>query len=76
MLRLDHAGSVLELAPEIGGGVARLMLAGHEILRPTSPRAIIAGSPLGLSEFPMAPWVNRVAAGKFGLDGLDNPRHR
>lgn len=66
VLTILRAGeSALYLAPAIGGGIARLTMNGGEILRPATAAAIEASDPLGLAEFPMAPFVNRVAAERF-----------
>lgn len=69
LLKLEAGDSVLELAPAIGGGVASLDIGGHEILRRADWDALQRRSPLGLAEFPMAPWVNRVAGGRCLIDG-------
>ena len=68
-VRLEVGGAVLDLAPRIGGGIAGLAIAGRDILRRAEPGALVARSPLGLAEFPMAPWVNRVANGRFTAFG-------
>jgi len=54
----------LVLAPEAGGGIAQLRLGGREILRAPA-------EPPGLAEFPMAPWVNRIADGRFVWRGRE-----
>lgn len=58
----------LKLAPELGGGVAGLKLGGRDILRPAGGDS---RSPLALAEFPMAPWVNRLAGGRFVWNGAE-----
>ena len=68
-VRLEAGDAVLDLAARIGGGMAGLSIAGQDILRRAKPDALAAGSPLGLAEFPMAPWVNRVAGGRFADAG-------
>jgi aldose 1-epimerase len=68
-VRLEVGGAVLELAPGIGGGIAGLSILGRDILRRADPDALASGYPLGLAEFPMAPWVNRVAGGRFSDSG-------
>jgi len=64
---LSSHKSLLVLAPETGGGIVRLRLDGREILR--SPANDPPDDPLRLGEFPMAPWVNRVAGGVFVWNG-------
>jgi aldose 1-epimerase len=77
-IRLATNESVLDLAPGLGGGIARLKIGGYEILRPMPSLRGQARSPLDLAEFPMAPWVNRVAGGRFdwlgqGIDVARSP---
>lgn len=64
-VQLKAGDSLLVLAPGIGGGIARLVLAGVETLRRAPEDGQGAKDPLQLGEFPMAPWVNRVANGRF-----------
>jgi len=68
---LKAGNSVARLAPEVGGGISELILAGHEIL--LRERNVDAGDadPRNLGEFPMGPWVNRVANGRFTWQGRD-----
>jgi len=65
LLHLKAGESVLVLAPRHGGAIARLALAGREILRRAEEYGPNAAAPLHLGEFPMAPWVNRIAGGRF-----------
>jgi aldose 1-epimerase len=67
-IELVAGASRLDLTPGIGGGIARLVLDGREVLR-TAPGE--ARDPLELGEFPMAPWVNRIAGGRFSWRGRD-----
>lgn len=69
MLRLSRDHAELLIAPEIGGGIAALRFGGIEALRPASARALREGDALGLGEFPMAPFVNRVAGNGFTWQG-------
>lgn len=64
-LHLKVGESVLVLAPRHGGAIARLALAGREILRRADDHGPNAANPLNQGEFPMAPWVNRIAKGRF-----------
>lgn len=65
LLHIRSGDAELVLAPEIGGGIAALRFGGVEVLRCASVQSLAAGDPLGLAEFPMAPFVNRVAANTF-----------
>jgi aldose 1-epimerase len=55
----------LAVAPRAGGGIARLDWRGHPILRPSLSGAVTARDPLGLSCFPMTPYVSRITDGVF-----------
>ncbi len=69
LLRLRTGNAELLIAPEIGGGIAALRFGGIEALRPASAKNLADGDPLGLAEFPMAPFVNRVAGNSFSWHG-------
>jgi aldose 1-epimerase len=62
---LKTGNSIVTLAPDVGGGISELVLAGHEIL--LRERGVDAddSDPRNLGEFPMGPWVNRIANGRF-----------
>lgn len=64
-LTLKADNSVATLAPAVGGGIAELVLAGHEILLGERTADSDDADPRNLGEFPMGPWVNRVANGRF-----------
>ena len=66
-LKVDNA--IATLAPDVGGGVASLVLAGHEILRREADLSAGDRDPRDLGEFPMVPWVNRIANGRFTWRG-------
>lgn len=65
-LRLDHAGWEVILQPALGGSVVACRHGGDDILR-----AAVAGAdhPLMTSCFPLVPYANRIADGRFTLDG-------
>lgn len=69
MLRLVRDDAEIVIAPAIGGGIAALRFAGIDALRPASAQALAMGDPLGLGEFPMAPFVNRLAENGFSWCG-------
>ena len=62
---LKAGNSVATLAPDVGGGISELILAGHEILLRERNVDADDADPRNLGEFPMGPWVNRVANGRF-----------
>lgn len=62
-------GSMLELAPHLGGSVVRYVHAGTPVLRSAAwdhPRVPI---PFGMAAFPLLPFCGRIAGGRFRFDG-------
>ncbi len=68
MIVLAHGDWRAELRPALGGALTRLTWRGGDILRPTAPEAT---DPLQTACFPLVPWTNRIAAGRFAFDGRD-----
>lgn len=58
-------GFALDIAPLAGGGIACLDWRGLALLRPAIPGAVASADPLGLSCFPMTPYVSRITDGTF-----------
>ena len=58
-----------EIAPRDGGVVRSLSVGGRPILR-TMPEA--SDSPLDSACFPLVPYANRIAQGRFAFDGADH----
>lgn len=58
----------LELQPELGGSVAAFRRGGVDVFRPTPAGA---DHPLMTGCFPLVPYANRIAHGRFGFDGQD-----
>ena len=56
----------LVLRPAIGGAVAALRWQGHDVLRPSPPAF---SSPLDSACFPLIPYANRIADGRFTFAG-------
>lgn len=71
MLRLQAGDSSVVLAPEIGGALVGWTLAGIPVLRRAAPDAIVHGKVGGLAGFPLLPFCNRIAYGRFHWDGRD-----
>src|SRR5690606_38666718 len=59
----------LVLAPQVGGGIAAFRFRGEDVMRPASDEALEARDPLGLSSFPLVPFSNRIAQGRFRFGG-------
>jgi aldose 1-epimerase len=69
LLRLKHGAQTLDIAPAIGGSLAGLWHGDRPILRPATAQALEGADPLGMAEFPMAPWVGRIGRRRFGYNG-------
>jgi aldose 1-epimerase len=65
IITLRAHGFELDVVPLAGGGIARLDWRGLELLRPALTGAIAARDPLGLSCFPMTPYISRITDGVF-----------
>jgi aldose 1-epimerase len=65
IISLSAHGFDLDIAPLAGGGIARLDWQGLALLRPAVSGAVAARDPLGLSCFPMTPYVSRITDGVF-----------
>ena len=65
-VRLELDSLAVEIAPEVGGGVATFVHDGCDLFRAAARDAV---DPTALGEFPMAPYVNRIAHGRFHWRG-------
>jgi aldose 1-epimerase len=65
-LTLSAGDLKLDLAPEIGGSIARFRKGEQELMRPAPPGARDAGE---MACFPLVPFSNRVRGGRFACDG-------
>ena len=66
-LILRHQSSQLSLAPQQGGAVRAFEWGGHQVLRPTP--VTVGDDPFEMACFPMVPYVNRIAHGRFEFGG-------
>ncbi len=71
MLTLRAGESSLVLAPETGGALLGWTLGGVPVLRRALPDAVVQGRVGGLAGFPLLPFCNRIAYGRFRWDGRD-----
>ena len=65
-LILRHRAARLTLAPQLGGAIRAFEWRGRDILRPA---AATADDPFEMACFPMVPYVNRIAHGRFEFGG-------
>jgi len=68
-ITLATGDTVLTLAPDAGGGIAAFRWRGRPVMRDAEPGAVERRDPLGLSAFPLVPYSNRIASGRFDWDG-------
>jgi len=68
MVQLSGAGWALTLLPALGGAIGTLRYQGEDILRPTADGAT---DPLHSACFPLVPYANRIAGGRFAFGGRD-----
>jgi aldose 1-epimerase len=67
VLVLEHETMRLVFAPHEGGAIRELKWRGRDLLRPTPPGA--GADPFATACFPMVPFANRVAHGRFTFRG-------
>ncbi|MDE2305846.1 MAG: aldose 1-epimerase [Gammaproteobacteria bacterium] len=60
-----------EIAPQIGGSVLALSLAGRAILRPTPEDAVAGGEVRRTGCYPLVPYANRIDRGRFVFGGRE-----
>jgi aldose 1-epimerase len=65
-LRLVSGGWSLGLSPELGGAIGHLRHQGRDVLRPAPEHA---DDPLQTACFPLLPYANRIADGRFSFGG-------
>jgi aldose 1-epimerase len=64
------AGRVrLVLEPETGGAIGALTFAGVELLRPVADARLAAQGGRAVAGYPLIPYANRIAWGRFGFGG-------
>lgn len=72
MLTLQSGESSLVLAPEAGGAIVGWTFGRFPLLRRPDPDAVVSGNVRGLGCFPLVPFSNRIAHGRFRWDGADH----
>lgn len=68
MISLRSGSSEATLLPHLGGAIGSFSIAGRPILRPTPEDAI---DPLETASFPLVPYANRIADGRFTFAGQE-----
>jgi len=70
-IRLACGDLSAEVAPDIGGALAWFRAGGRPLLRPELTSGPYAGRALGMACFPMVPFANRIAGGRFRHAGVE-----
>jgi aldose 1-epimerase len=68
MIELEAGDMYLEALPEVGGALAKLTWRGQPIVRDTPSGT---ANPFDTGCFPLVPFTNRIALGKFRFQGRD-----
>ena len=68
-LTLTQGGSRCDLLPQLGGSIGAWMVRGQQMLRPASAAGIEARDPYATAGFPLVPYSNRIANGRFEWNG-------
>jgi len=68
LIQLRSGGSEATLLPHLGGSIGGFWVDGRAILRPAPQDT---ASPLDASCFPLVPYANRIAGGRFSFAGED-----
>lgn len=69
LITLRNRDVDLLLAPAAGGGIAGFRWQGADVMRPAGQEALANLDPLWLASFPLVPWSNRIAHGRFTWNG-------
>lgn len=71
MIELKAGDLSLTIAPDIGGAIAAFTFRGVELLRPVADPRLRAQHGQAVAAYPLLPYANRIANGRFSLDGHD-----
>jgi aldose 1-epimerase len=72
MLCLRHGRHSLVVAPGNGASIVGWSHGGRPILRPVRPEAAVFGDPQAMGCFPLVPYCNRIAHGRFVWAGWEH----
>jgi aldose 1-epimerase len=72
LLALRTGRLAVDLAPEAGGSIARFTVAGSaDVLRPATDRALTSQRGNDTACYPLVPYSNRIANGRFMFEGRE-----
>jgi aldose 1-epimerase len=67
-LNLVSGDLEVDIAPEVGGSIARFRVGDQELMRSAPPGSNDAGE---MASFPLVPFSNRIRGGRFNCDGRE-----
>src|SRR5262245_22837569 len=68
-LLLAASDARAEIAPDVGGAIARFVFGDVDVLRPVSEEARTTGNVRGYACYPLVPYSNRIANGQLDWAG-------
>lgn len=71
VVRLGDGAVQVEILPGFGARLHRLRVDGHDLIRTPADPAVHVADPYFWGSYPMAPWCNRIAAGRTRVAGRD-----
>lgn len=71
-IELKAGDLTLSFAPTIGGAIAGFRKRDFPLMRPTSPEALSEGLVRLTSSYPLIPYSNRIAEGRFAHEGVEH----
>jgi aldose 1-epimerase len=71
-IELKAGDLALSLAPALGGAIAGFRSKDFSLMRPTPPEALSDGLVRLTSSYPLIPYSNRIAQGRFNHDGVEH----
>ncbi len=71
VVRLGNDRVMLEVLPEVGARIHRLVVDGHDIIRTPADPTRHLDDPWFWGSYPMAPWCNRIDPGRTRVAGHD-----
>ncbi len=69
-ITLRAGAAECEIWPDKGGSIARWTINGQDIFRTANADAVNDALPLGMASFPLVPYSNRIAYGRFEWNGM------
>ncbi len=69
MLTLRAGEASVVLAPETGGSIVGWTVGPHHVLRPALVDQLVHGAVRGMAAYPLIPFSNRIANGRFTFAG-------